>query len=1350
MAGKFKILAHKMITALLLAALFSTAAFPLEIAQLSPPGKSLLDRWQDRLQALDTALRDKNAENPYDLWFLTKQSFPEAPLGPKLLAWQAAYQKLQESAAQVSRDLNLDPSLDKNIERLIDVRLEIRMALQGVEPFKSRLAALESERERLQVVDKIYDDLVNYREKIAAAQKQIETAHQRQLNEQLDGLDVDHLQVLMLDEQAWGIFHEGKLIHRFDIPLARPGQVMISGGHLVFIGENSFSPEKSVQILGLIDLDYFKNALGRTPVPIFKLPIATTTPLYLTRPEGDGILLGSEVLSSQAMNFFSHQQILFWNVAVNLLDPQLLPSATDMVQNFMRYWDRASAMGKRDLAGEFGITKKQIVDELLDNVEDDLRQHLEFFNRRQLLQAQEQKFIRDYPALGKQLKDDLELIQGQELKDVVAGPLRRFKQSWLESSLYADLMKKVDSNLQAQRKLSARLRMIWHRLTIARPYGGQTVLQALGMMAGALKHPWGQKSWMAWKSGAQTLLKHPYVRTGVGLAAASVVGEFLFPEAFGQYLQATFNTIQDFAQNTYTKAYDIAYLAKMAIHDSSLGANPAVSWERYFSDGRTMMGVGFMAAIGMAVVFIPHLIINLYHLAKDLQQSDLLTYDEELTNLLGPKLTWRKKFILAQNKVQQEYLKLMAQAVLRIDQFEQRENDRLNPEDQLKVAFLATYGLGPERGTTPAYQHKFSAWFSRWGGKLKSTFKNTSLAKGGTARISSMRQALGSFICSWATLTRTIKAYTAFWWDGYFTARNFVPFLTFNPKKFVISPFQAGALLWFPKYYGVAMSGYKKNVSTIPTKLNGGKQNMGEFSARLLSKLVGKRVETLPPKVQQQIIAVFNFTGIPYLVGTKEHIALLEKFEAQIIPAERYLQQAVLNKALDALLEFSNNPQELLKLIEEGGVQRITDASHLMTARSRAFFQTYYAALMEKATYTFLHHLAEKHDLDVAEEMDLDLLKDRLAEVTTQIKLNKSSADEIVRQAASEDLANYAKQVATKTYYAYQRWSQRLSYAVLEGFDLDQNSHLQRVATVRRQMDKPDAMARAVRASISTILIDQPMYLILTFITLAGITDGILNPVSQEAWGDNSFFYLSRYVFYNSFLMGVIMSFVGDAGTKLMQDVQHDQDFNVAPDGKFRKKSFLAYYLKFFKADNNTLLQNQWHFTRIMWINMKAALINFTLVGLLTMGRMDLDVYIVSYLMSYCTPFSGLAYKLEQSFELATGYYLKDIPPRLRGNMTVQQMLQKVLGFKRATYNFFYQFYDDIVGLVMANFETMSTERFGRRTLSKIITGGTTFTQFTAQLLEKAAQHTGKVPGLPTVLRTCEKLFTNHFDDWVE
>ncbi|MBP5296884.1 MAG: hypothetical protein J6Y94_06085, partial [Bacteriovoracaceae bacterium] len=637
-------------------------------------------------------------------------------------------------------------------------------------------------------------------------------------------------------------------------------------------------------------------------------------------------------------------------------------------------------------------------------------------------------------------------------------------------------MKKVDSNFQVQRKLGARVRMMWHRLTVARPYGGQTVLQALGMMAGGLARPWKAKSWQDFKNGTLTLAHHPYFRKGALLAGAALLGEFIFPEAMAHYLQSSFHLLQDFATETFSKAQDIAYLTKMAVHDSSQGMNPAVSWERYFSDGRTMMGVGFMASIGAAVVFIPHLIINLYHLSRDLKQSDLLTYDQELTDLLGPKIGGVQKFILAQNKVHQEYLKMMAQAVLHLDQTEQKENDRLTYEDQLKVGFLASYGLGQETTNHHQWWHQFSRGISRLGHKIKQTFKNTSLEKGpSSAKITSLRQALLSFICSWATLTRTIKAYTSFWWDGYFTARNFVPFLTFNPKKFVISPFQAGALLWYPKYYGTSMSGYKRDLFTIPSKLNGGKQNLGEFTARHLMKAVGRSTQNLSPRLQQQILSLFNFTGIPFIVGTKEHIELLEKFEAQIIPAERLLQQAVLNKALEALLEFSDNPRELLKLMEEGGLQRITDASQLMTARSRAFFQTYYATLMNKAEEAFLAQLAEKAELapaQVVQEMNLSLLKDRLAEAAVHIKLSKNAAEELVKLVATEDVAIDARAVATEACQIYQRTQQRLSYAVLEGFDLSKNSHLQRVATVRRQMEKPDAMARAVRASISTILVD--------------------------------------------------------------------------------------------------------------------------------------------------------------------------------------------------------------------------------------------------------------------------------------
>ncbi|MBK7845770.1 MAG: hypothetical protein IPJ71_19205 [Bdellovibrionales bacterium] len=72
------------------------------------------------------------------------------------------------------------------------------------------------------------------------------------------------------------------------------------------------------------------------------------------------------------------------------------------------------------------------------------------------------------------------------------------------------------------------------------------------------------------------------------------------------------------------------------------------------------------------------------------------------------------------------------------------------------------------------------------------------------------------------------------------------------------------------------------------------------------------------------------------------------------------------------------------------------------------------------------------------------------------------------------------------------------------------------------------------------------------------------------------------------------------------------------------------------------------HYTKLIWANMRAAFTTFVLVNLVTLGRFDLDSYVVGYLFAYFTPLTGLAMKIEQTFELASGYFSKDIPEHLR------------------------------------------------------------------------------------------------------
>jgi hypothetical protein len=55
-----------------------------------------------------------------------------------------------------------------------------------------------------------------------------------------------------------------------------------------------------------------------------------------------------------------------------------------------------------------------------------------------------------------------------------------------------------------------------------------------------------------------------------------------------------------------------------------------------------------------------------------------------------------------------------------------------------------------------------------------------------------------------------------------------------------------------------------------------------------------------------------------------------------------------------------------------------------------------------------------------------------------------------------------------------------------------------------------------------------PQEIVFIFICYAGITEGILKPLHLEMFSENSWFYLSRYVFLNVFIYNVIAGIFSD------------------------------------------------------------------------------------------------------------------------------------------------------------------------------------------------------------------------------
>jgi hypothetical protein len=1273
--------------------------------------------------------------------------------------------KLQEWAPEVAPEINPELVMSKAIERIVDVRLEINMGLRGIVPYKDQVTQLQSELERLTAVDTVYDELVETRQGMESAQKKLDRDNKQVTNRRADQIRLSGLEV-RLEGDSFGLYHRGELVHQFNIPVV---SAAIQNGFLLFLARDRHNYENGMDNLSVVDLDYFQAALGRTAVPVFNIPFEAHGLASAITLDGDGVQVAGRNFSSQVLSLYCRQQTIFFNVAVNLLDPKLFQSSAEMVAHFVDYWNRSSELAsdgmESDLNSKLGPQTPSF-----DELEQKLRASLEFQQNAARPQAPE-------------VKEDIDRVAKVIPEAVVGEELKAFQESWKKSAQYQAMLRKVGANLEAQKKLTARMRLLWNRLTFPRPLGAPTIMMSMGMVAGGLLKPWKEEQRQQLKTGALSLMRHPYAKVGAVVAAGAVLANFFFPEAYTAFVHRTLETVSQTAVYAWGKTGDIGYLLKESFNTTFEGFKPLTFFQRYFSDHRTVVGLTGITGLFAAVIFIPHCIINALKVAKEIKDPQMVISDQQLEIFLKEmpppeNVLWAmvaesvdpqgaidaavldqrlrehyrdrvgdipfgQRFTSHQNQTQRRYVREVADDLVGKD-----ENNHLTAEDHVKVKYISDHGLEGLRD--PNIRPGF---FSRVIGaplkKLKACLSNGK--NGHEVNIDTLGQAVGHFVMSWATFTNTLKAFTSFWWDGYFVARSFVPFLTTSPREFIISPFKALTFLVFPNYYSVSMTGYTENSFTEPTFLNGGLRPVHASLARQVVKLGARAIAPLPERVREPLAHTAAFwTGLPAFVGSAEHIQLLERFEEAIIPIERQIQAAVLDQSVNALVQFSDNPEEILKLAEEGGIQSITDDNNLITGRSRAFFHTYYSRLMQNSMRLYLEGLAQDRNLITEETLTMSQLKDRLAAACQLLTLSESRANQLVTQAAaSTEIADQARSVAEEHTQVLRRTAQNLEAAVLKGFDLTKNPHLQRVATVRRQMDKPAAMARAVRASVSALIIDKPIEVIMTLLALAAINDGILNPVNQEFMGPNSFMYMSRYIWMYGLLWGSISGLVAAPGIKLMQDVQHDDDFGEQPEGKYRKGSMLRYYWKHFNAPNNTLLSNQFHNWRIAWVNMKAALVNMTVLGLIFMGRLDWDVYIIGYLLTYFTLLDGFAYKIEQAYELAIGYYLKDIPRRLQANLSVQKMYQSVLGFKRNTFNFFYKLYKDITGGWIGNFESMSTPQFGPRTLSKILTGGSTFTQSTAEFLHGIAQKTAGLPLIPHIANACEQLITNNFTDWV-
>jgi hypothetical protein len=332
---------------------------------------------------------------------------------------------------------------------------------------------------------------------------------------------------------------------------------------------------------------------------------------------------------------------------------------------------------------------------------------------------------------------------------------------------------------------------------------------------------------------------------------------------------------------------------------------------------------------------------------------------------------------------------------------------------------------------------------------------------------------------------------------------------------------------------------------------------------------------------------------------------------------------------------------------------------------------------------------------------------------------------------------------------SWSKFSKYFYFRALSRIDPTKNRDIKIIQIATRQINNPKAMARAVRSMVTSNLVDKPMELLFLFASYSLIDQGILAPLQQEMFSDTSWFYLSRYVFFNGYLYSVIAGVFSDTWIKLQQDVRNENQFHLAPTGRDQQSGFLKWFLKqtFFNPNNRWWTNQCYTVTDFILPTLKATFVTALLLNLITLGRFDLDLFVWQSLALIFLPLTGLTWKLEQGFELASAWVLRNIPTQLRAHPEVQAYAMRSIASRRLVFNFFYKAWDNVTWNLVICIITMSSTTFGPRAFSRIILKNETPTEWVANSLRKIHNAPTTPPALCSAIIQVDSLLTRNYVD---
>ncbi len=1200
---------------------------------------------------------------------------------------------------------------------------------------------------------------------------------------------------------TFDLLYQGQLLHAFKNNVRN---VATFGRYLVFLEPNRYNSELGFVNLSFIDLEYFKSAIGKTVLPIFRLPIQVQGPkrgqdfpvnFQVTE---NGLKVNDQIISNEVFEFYSWMQQLTFNTTVSLVDPRFYQSTEKILESLVQQFDASltqTAEGMQDQLENAGVSlglfqsfkdemskqlkvRAQIGAKKSEDPREVDRTHQRLSSEALRLIDQELLKLDPLSSSAKVLDQEKRLesfrLNADKLGADAKAQIQRayqFGQSLQNDASFQRMLQGYNQTIESQSKLSNRLDLLWSKMFQPNPLGAPKIQRALGLVAAGVTSqdalaPNGktlaQRCAMT-KEGILELVANPKSRMALEVATGAALCT-LYPAEASQFVFHSLDLGRNLMNGMMGWMDSMTSITKSAWEQSWAFLNPGVLVNAYASTDkfqRLAVGVGALYGALLSLAGSMHILVNGYHYGKALNNG---LWQETRKEGLGVFASLKQSFVKYIAGDKQAYLDALSRAdkkrrgqlthiqlsggnsfkglfrSSKANDFaalgeaaRKNENVKLSltlPDGRgleaqssrdlggsdsftvemdlpdgtrLKQSFTPLKGdwtevisdealksgMGLEIRTGKSTlegalqntewtqaeeasilaflegQAKTDSEFSKKFNVVKKIPGISRLFKQGDGSIQTLGQALRHFMFGYSSWTHSTKLFGQIW-NPWFIMRNF----WLRPRAWL-------TVMYYPNLFNRAVWN-----GGIATYFDGGKRPITELN------------------VTQKI---YKFAKeFPYYTGVDDELAQLERFEKEVVPVQQVIHAAAIKQAFMALTEMGLKDPDYVRILTQGGdVNPYDPKFRKLGKKLKVFFESYFKFAFEESLRAHLEQTA-----GTASGLGDKDLKRIVAASKNSIQIGAAEAEELVRLVSERNkIRDRSTKVADEFFSGlWERTKLDHGKKVMRAMDSQFNYSLNRYKTAATQMQNEEAMARATRQYMVGLVVDKPIELLLTFLFIAGVDEGVLKPLHEEAFGPDSAFYVSRYVFWNGYFTGIMISLLADVWMKIQMDSRIDSmgGFDHVPTPEQYKKGFMSYYIHNLKAEDNKWWDNQKLEMKLAFVNMPAYFLTAMVSNLATLGRFDLDSFVSVY-KGALLPTGGLAFKLDQGFEKSANFVVGGIDSKFHSDPRIQEFRNQKIGRLRLAYNFMYKtFFENPLGNLIMNWMTVPVEGIGPRAWMRV------------------------------------------------